>query len=490
MLTTPAPRIQACLWLIVCAVAGLALLFLFDDSCQQDAPLHFLFARWAWEHPVLFVDVWSRPLFTVLYSFPALFGYRATRLLTLLISLAVAWQTYRLADDLRIPRAPLAVALVWMQPSFFLFAVENMTEPIFALVYAIALRLHHRRWVKVGMLIASLLILARPEGFFLSLLWALWVIHDVASGVQSPAFRLNQAKAWTLNAWLPALATGAVLWWIAAWLITGDPLFIKHNWPANWPLTGTVYGAAGLLAYPARLSEVVGLFLLPPFFYGLFHLLKRRELSTLTSSFLLIFILHTIFRAFGMLGSAGYPRYLVTVSPAIALITLVGWNRMADLFSRAARLTRTVCAALIVAMSLFINFAYADGAEMSRDARAINQIRAWFDAHPQQVGPVAKFIWSQPYACIVFDRDPWEQPVFTRDRERDLALLGGQPAGTLVYWDAKLGPAWFGLRAEDFESAGFVRLHSQSFTLRGYILDRSWFGFGGPRSQTMHLFYK
>jgi len=503
MLTTPAPRIQAGLWLIVCAAAGLALLFLFEDGCQQDAPLHFLFARWSWKHPVFFVDVWSRPLFTFLYAFPALIGYRAARLLTLLISLAVAWQTRGLADDLRLPRAPLAVALVWMQPSFFLFAAENMTEPVFALIYVIALRLHHRGWEKVGMIVASLMILARPEGFFLGVLWALWAIYDVASGVQSTAFRLNQAafrlnqaKACTLNAWLPALcrisllATGALLWWIAAWVITGDPLFIKHGWPADWPLTGTVYGAVGLLAYPARLPEIIGLFLLPPFFYGLFHLLRRRELGLLTSSFLLLFILHTIFRAFGMLGSAGYPRYLVTVSPAIALITLVGWNRMADLFSHASRLTRSVSAALIVAISFFANFAYADGVETSRDARAINQIRAWFDEHPRTVGPVAKFIWSQPYAGIVFDRDPWEQPIFTRNRERDLALLRRQPAGTLVHWDAKIGPAWFGLKAEDFVEAGYVRLHSQSFTLRGYILDRSWFGFGGPRNQTMHLLYK
>ncbi|MGH9837495.1 MAG: hypothetical protein ACREEM_01785 [Blastocatellia bacterium] len=474
MLKTSAPRLQACLWLMVCAAAGLALLFLFDDSCQQDAPLHFLYARWAWEHPVLFVDVWCRPLFTLLYAFPALIGYRAARLLTLLISLATAWQTYRLAGDLRLPRSPLAVALVWMQPSFFLFATENMTELLFALIYIIALRLHHRGWVKMGMLVASLTILARPEGFFLCILWALW-----ASGVRSPAFRLN--------ARIPLLATGALLWWIAAWVITSDPLFIKHNWPAIWPLTGTVYGAAGLLAYPARLPEVVGVFLLPPFFYGLVHLLRRRELGTLTSSFLLLFILHTIFRAFGLLGSAGYPRYLVTVSPAIALITLVGWNRMANLFSHAARLTQTVSAALIVAMSFFVNFAYADGAEMSRDARAIDQIHAWFEANPR---PVAKFIWGQPYACVVFDRDPWEQPVFTRNRERDLALLGEQPAGTLVCWDAKIGPAWHGLKAEDFEEAGFVRLHSQSFTLQGYILDRPWFGFGGPRHQTMHLFYK
>src|SRR5215510_10012486 len=135
---------QAYFWLIGGSVAGLAMLFLFDDGCQQDGGQHYLFARWAWVHHELFVGVWARPLYTSVYAFPALIGYRAARLLTVLICLAIAHQTWRLAEDFKINRAPLAIALIWLQLSFFLFCADNMTEPIFALVYVIALRLHHR----------------------------------------------------------------------------------------------------------------------------------------------------------------------------------------------------------------------------------------------------------------------------------------------------------------------------------------------------------
>src|SRR5262249_2937164 len=206
------------------------------------------------------------------------------------------------------------------------------------------------------------------------------------------------------------LATGAFIWWLAAWIITGDPLYIKHDWPQDWSLVGTIYGAAGLVAYPSRLPEIVGLWLLPPFFYGLFHLLKRRQYGTITSSFLLAFLLHTVLRAYGMLGSAGYPRYCVTISPVIAVITLVGWNRMANFFPYVSRPIRTACSSLIIAMSFYFNFVYADGNEASRDALAVRQLHDWFQMHPQ---PVAKFIWSQAFACILFNRDPWEQPGFT-----------------------------------------------------------------------------
>jgi hypothetical protein len=499
--------LQAFFLLTVCAAAGVAMLFLFDDSCQQDGGQHYLFARQAWVHHELFVGVWSRPLYTFVYAFPALIGYRAARTLTVLICLAVSYQTWRLADDLRIDRAPLAIALVWLQPSFFLFCADNMTEPIFALVYVVALRLHHRGRLKAGMIVASLMILARPEGFFLGVLWAVWVLRTAGCGLRIadvPTFRkrrpgllwidvmrlsLQIPQSAIRNPQLLLLATGAFAWWLAALAITGDPLFIKHNWPTDWPMTGTIYGAAGLYAYPSRLPEIVGLFLLPPFFYGLFHLLKHRRLYTLTSSFLLLFVLHTILRAYGLLGSAGYPRYMVVISPAIALITLTGWNEMAKLFARASRAFKTAGAGLVIAVSALTNFAYTDAAVWSRDARAISAVHSWFQSQPAKP-PISRLIWSQTYSCILFDRDPWTNPVFTRDREADLKSLRESPAGTMAVWDELSGPTWAGLRAKDFEEAGFVRLHAQSFTLKGYILDRSWFGYGGPRAQTIYLLYK
>jgi len=500
------PR-QVFFWLTVCAAAGMAMLFLFDDSCQQDGGQHYLFARWAWVHHELFVGVWSRPLYTSVYAFPALIGYRAARMLTVSICLAVSYQTWRLAEDLKIDRAPLAIALVWLQPSFFLFCADNMTEPIFALVYVVALRLHHRGRLKVGMIVASLMILARPEGFFLGMLWGVWALRIADCGLRiadiSTVQKGRLGGLWTAvrrlsmqipqsairNPQLLLLVTGAFAWWLAAFAISGDPLFIKHNWPANWPVTGTIYGAAGLYAYPIRLPESVGLFLLPPFFYGLFHLLKHRRLSTLTSSFLLLLVLHTILRAYGLLGSAGYPRYLVAISPAIALITLAGWNEMAKLFARASPALKTAGAGLVIVVSALTNFAYADGAEWSRDARAISAVHSWFQSQPAKP-PISRLIWSHPYSCILFDRDPWENTGFTRDREADLKTLRESPVGTMVVWDELVGPKSSGLRANDFEEAGFVSFHVQSFTLKGHILDRSWFGYGGPRAQTIYLLYK
>src|SRR5262249_26827017 len=144
----PPSHFKAYFWLIICAAVGVAMAFLFVDSRELDGGYHYLFARLAWRRPELFVGVWSRPLFTLLYAFPAMAGHQTTKLFSVLVCLVIAHQTWRLATDLKIERAPLAIAFLWLQPMFFLYCADTMTEPVFALVYVLALRLHHLGRVK------------------------------------------------------------------------------------------------------------------------------------------------------------------------------------------------------------------------------------------------------------------------------------------------------------------------------------------------------
>lgn len=458
------------------------MLFLFKDSCQHDGGIHYLFARWVWVHHELFVDVWSRPLFTLLYAGPALLGFRAARAVTVIVCLATAWQTYRLAEQLKLPRAPLVMALLFLQPSFFLFCADTMTEPLFALLFVIALRLHLAGRVTAGLFVASLFILTRPEGLFISLLWAYWIVRARFGTLQS-AIRNPQSAITSL---LP-LATGMFAWWLASWLITSDALFIKHNWPANWPFSGTIYGAPGFLNYPARLPEIVGPLVLPAFFVGLYRSIKRREFGAITSSFLTLFLVHTVMRAFGLMGSAGYPRYLICVAPATALLTLIGWNALAERFAHLARGLRLAFVTLLLATAAFANFIYADGAEWTRDALLVEKVYAWW---PQHQRPIKRLIWSQPYMCMLLNGDPWQNEFFTQDAARNQQLMQVMPSGTLVFWDVKSGPRWTDVKIEDFLANGFELLHEESAVLRGYLIPRSFFGVGGPRAQRMALLYK
>ena len=129
----------------------------------------------------------------------------------------------------------MAIPLLFLQPSFFLLSSTVLTETLFALVFVIALRLHLSGRIRVGMIVASLLILVRPEGFFIGVLWGVWVLRIADCGLriaESPRLSesanglnvvaivgANSALA-IRNPQLLLLATGMILWWLAAYLIS------------------------------------------------------------------------------------------------------------------------------------------------------------------------------------------------------------------------------------------------------------------------------
>jgi hypothetical protein len=327
------------------------------------------------------------------------------------------------------------------------------------------------------MLVASLMVLARPEGFFLGILWGIWVLLDTRQKTSVLA-RLPSTLL---------LATGAAAWWLAAMLITGDPLFIRNSWPPDWDPTRAAYGAGSALTYLGKMPEIVGPLLCVPFVIGLVALVFQRRLGTAVSAFFTVFALHSLLRTFGFFGAAGYARYFVCVSPAIGLIALAGWNQVAGWMGRLPRLVAPTVSAVILAVSLVFSLSYIDAMAYTRDAHAVAEMFAWFEANPR---PVQRVIWSQAYMCILFDCDIADKPPFSSDKEANLDMLKNFPKGTLVFWDGDTGPSWYRIQASDVESLGYTRLRSQSYQLEGLLISRWWFHDWGPRPQEMHLLYK
>lgn len=481
-------RWRAAAWLAACAAAGIALAILWPDSYQQDGGTHFLFARDAWWNHPLLVDVWGRPLFTALYALPARAGYLPAKLLTVSICVVAAWQCWRWAEDEGLARPELAIPFLALQPSVVLLMSETMTEPLFALVLVIALRLRRSGRSGAALIVASLLPLARPEGFFVCLLWGVWSIGDPHLG----------DAWWRRVRALPLLLTGVLAWWLAALVITKDPLFILHNWPRNWAPTGAEYGTAPWLDYWRQRYDIISYRLAWLFAIGFIALLVRRRLGTATSLVTMLFVLHSILRHYGMFGSAGYPRYFVCVAPAIALIMLAGWNVVVDAFHRVldvvtprARAPLRVLA-YAFAIVLFLVAArndlyFVDDHDSSRDARAVADADTWLRAHS-----IAEhsLVWSQAYMCIIRRCDTRHRVWLSGDKSSNLALLAATPPGTLVFWDGETGPNWYGLHAPDFVSAGFTELFDKRYDLQPRFTRRLSYSNGWTRSQEMLLFYK
>ena len=259
------------------------------------------------------------------------------------------------------------------------------------------------------------------------------------------------------------LATGVFLWWAASFCITRDPLYILHNWPATWHQG--MYGEGNIFSYSMRSLEFTGVLLLVPFLIGLWRAVPQSGWIPVTSAFLLLFVLHSIFRAYGLFGEAGYPRYMVSVSPAIALLTLEGWNVIASRLGKWPRPARIALGAGVLAVALTQSFLYMDSLTQARDAVAIREMSDWLGAHPQ---PYKKLIWSNARMCIVSGLNLEKSPsLVSSSKENMLGMFRNAPSGTLVFWDDHIGPEWFGVSAADIAQTGYQSLRVQHYSLPG-----------------------
>ncbi|MDQ6830974.1 MAG: hypothetical protein M3081_19090 [Gemmatimonadota bacterium] len=479
-------------WLATFVALGVALALLYPDSYQQDGGVHFLFARDAWWNHLLLVDVWGRPAFTLLYAIPARLGYLPAKLTTVLICAITAWQTYRVADEQGMSRAGLAIPFLLLQPSVMLLAADTMTEPLFACLFVIALRLHFRGATRAALVVASMLPLARPEGFFVCALWAVWALWSPASRARSVPLSRRARE-------LPLLAAGVAVWWVAAFIISHDPAFLLHNWPHNWTPTGAVYGTAPWLSYWTARNEIVPRVLMPVFAIGVCIAIAARRSLEAVSVVAMLFIVHSLLRHYGMFGSAGYPRYFVCVAPAIALITLEGWNAIADLIDAigpaeggrkemVVRAGTWVAATLALLLALRASLYYVDDQATNRDARAIAAANSWLDAHPV---PVRTMAWSLAYMCIVRRCDSSHRlALLDGDRDGNVARLRAASGSTLVFWDAETGPAWYAISDADLRSAGYSPLFVGDYDLSAVFQRRLWYPAPWRRQQRMMLYYK
>lgn len=466
--------LRLALWLVPFAVLGAGLVRMYPDSYQQDGGFHFLFARWSLEHPRLLVDVWGRPLFTALYAVPARYGYPLAKLLTLVVALAAAWNTAQLARAHGLERSELAVPLLFLQPSFLLICSDTMTEPLFALLLAAALRLHQAGRIRSGMWMAALLPLARPEGFFVALLWGAVVAFDARAGRTFLRRALSTIQ----------LAAGVALWWVAATLLTRDPEFILHNWPPNWAAGATGDTGPLLQYWFIRDQLLAGPILQVLLALGLVVLVASRRALLPVATLVLVAGLHSVFFRVGLFGSAGYARYLVCVAPPMALATLAGWNLVAGWAGRLPRLVQLGAGTAALLWAGWLCLGYVDSYGSSRDARAVDDMVAWFEAHPR---PVKRLVFSQAYMSIRFDRDPAERPRLGTDTDENVEILRASPPGTLIFWDAHTGPQYRHVSPADFERAGFERLHAASYDLEPRIPHRPALA---PYRQEMVLYYK
>ncbi|MCZ6699390.1 MAG: hypothetical protein O7D94_10710 [Planctomycetota bacterium] len=315
------------------ALAGLALSAVFgllspDGIVQFDDLTHYLFARYAWTWPQFLLDTWGRPGFTTLYFLPAGLGWPACRLLSAILTAWSAWLAYRIALGMKIRQPWIVIILAFGQPLFFQLSLTTLTETALAFYLTASVYLAQRgRWSASAALL-SLGFVTRHEA----------IVFLPALCVFAWRARVNLLRLWPLL-WAPLLVN-----LIAPLADMEPPLKLLIA-----PRPSAQYGKGGWLTFFSRSLEAWGPAISALAIAGWWTMLRTRRGALAATCIALYFGAQTAVRALGLYDSGGYARFLVSISPLVAISAAVGWQRLWSQDERIRRFaTLSVAAAIIL----------------------------------------------------------------------------------------------------------------------------------------------
>ncbi|MFQ5422401.1 MAG: hypothetical protein ACE5F9_00310 [Phycisphaerae bacterium] len=289
---------------------------------------HYLFARWAWTWPTYLLDDWGKPGFTVLYFLPAGVGWPMCRVLSAILTAWSAWFAYRIAQGLRLRHAWAVVLLAYAQPLFFQLSQTTLTETALAFYLSLAVYLAQRdRW-SWSAAVVSLAFVTRHEAI---VFLPVWLLLAGGGGV-----RLR--RLWPVL-WAPLLVSVGALGAGAG--PTLDKYFVARP--------SSQYGHGSWLTFFSRSMEAWGPAIATLALSGLWATWRNSRGRLLAASVASYFAAETVIRAMGLFSSGGYARFLVALSPLVAVAALAGWLR---LWHRNERRRRNAVALVAGAMVL------------------------------------------------------------------------------------------------------------------------------------------
>ena len=294
------------------------------ETDTGDSVMHYFFARYAFQNPMLYFDHWAKPFFTLLASPFAQFGFSGMKLFNGLAGLLSAWFAYSIAKKLDLKPAWLAIVFVLFAPAYFVKLFSGYTEPLFGLMLIASVYFVLMQKPVPAAIVMSFLPFVRSEGLILIMVFALYFV-----------IRKNY-KAIIL------LATGHIVYSFAGLLAGKNFLWVFTDIPYQ---VISPYGKGNFSHFPTQLLLILGVPVFALSLVGLSLIIlnsftKKVKLTggfrtevilLILGSFLAYFAFHIVSWGFGLFGSMGLNRVLTAMVPLLAVISLIGFSFLSDM---------------------------------------------------------------------------------------------------------------------------------------------------------------
>jgi len=395
-----------------------------------DNVLHFLISRFAFNHPHLFFHHWGKPVFTILSSPFAQFGFTGICLFNVIVSVSTCMIAWLAAKKMQLKASELVVFLMAFSPVFFFTATSSLTEPLFALFATASFLMFLQRKYIPAAVVFSFIIYIRSESFVLFPLFAI---------------ALLLVRKWKA---LPFLLTGFIVISLAGYPFYKDFFWFFTQMPYN--IGHSIYGSGSLFHFAVNYKEVFGLPLLVFVVLGSFVLLldffvkktytNRENLAVLlllTGIPFVFFIAHSWVWYKGIGGSLGLLRVMACVIPFFALIGMHGFHKLiyiVSLFSSKVKIFFLATAMLWCAIALST---YRPGYIFRAEEPEI-LLKQTVDFLKSEGLNHERIYYFNPLVPLFLDKDPWSDEMV--DVTSGLMILSKLEPGDIYIWDAHFGP--------------------------------------------------
>lgn len=287
-----------------------------------DSFSHFLINRYSFQHPELFLHHWGKPFFTLISSPFAQFGMKGMEVFNLLCLLTAAYLSSKICTNLEYTYSILAIIMTLFAPIVFIHVFSGITEPFGALLLTFGVYLLSISKFRNACLVFSFLLFVRNESLvFLPLLflYLIWINKGMY------AFYLLSAPV--LYSILGSFHYGSLFWIVE-----------------QFPYTGAkeIYNSGSLFSFLDSYQSITHLAVGIAFVLGFISLgikwVKDKSDKWNTNSQMELFILliiigyfsaHSVVWWLGIGGSLGLTRVMILIVPLIAIIGVLGLNKIA-----------------------------------------------------------------------------------------------------------------------------------------------------------------
>ncbi len=390
----------------VCAIISFLLLIIVATISTStydagDSVMHYLYAEYSWQKPYFFVHPWAKPLFTLLSSPFAQFGFSGIKIFQALTWSTAVFFAVATAEKMEMRFPFLAGAILLSMRYVVLSTASGLTEPLFAAWTMAGVYFYVKKKNIIATILFGFLLYLRSEGQLVDIAVTVYLILS------------GKVK------YIPFLFCGLIVYGFLG-MYFGDEFFwyFTKN-PYNHP--PGFYGYGNWYDYKGYLKDLIG-----PVLYhmcevgmlscGVAILMKiffQKQSPYLIEKFFLIygvavgyFVAESIFWWKGLFGSFGMSRVLLGMLPLAALICLDGLNFIETVTAYINKIfARVIVAVVTLCIVLFPYSGMEKSFDLSTDFKPhiqevlIHKGVTWIQNQNYKKGEI---YYSAPYAALEF----------------------------------------------------------------------------------------